>query len=68
MPDINADDIEDDVGEIDSLNDMDVFQKPDRIRSVQVTAEIEKGYEKQQKNRRTHLQKEVMPKILFVCI
>ena len=46
MPDINADDIEDDVGEIDSLNDMDVFQKPDRIRSVQVTAEIEKGYEK----------------------
>lgn len=46
MPDINTDDIEDDVGEIDSLNDMDVFQKPDRIRSVQVTAEIEKGYEK----------------------
>lgn len=46
MPDINADDIEDDVGEIDSLNDMDVFQKPDRIRNVQVTAEIEKGYEK----------------------
>ena len=46
MPDINADDIEDDVGEIDSLNDMDVFQKPDRIGSVQVTAEIEKGYEK----------------------
>lgn len=46
MPDINADDIEDDVEEIDSLNDMDVFQKPDRIRSVQVTAEIEKGYEK----------------------
>lgn len=45
-PDINADDIEDDVGEIDSLNDMDVFQKPDRIGSVQVTAEIEKGYEK----------------------
>lgn len=68
MPDINADDIEDDVGEIDSLNDMDVFQKPDRIGNVQVTAEIEKGYEKQQKNRRTHLQKEVMPKILFVCI
>lgn len=46
MPDINTDDIEDDVGEIDSLNDMDVFQKPDRIGSVQVTAEIEKGYEK----------------------
>ena len=46
MPDINADDIEDDVGEIDSLNDMDVFQKPDRIVSVHVTAEIEKGYEK----------------------
>lgn len=46
MPDINADDIEDDVGEINSLNDMDVFQKPDRIGSVQVTAEIEKGYEK----------------------
>ena len=46
MPDINADDIEDDVGEIDSLNDMDVFQKPDMIGSVQVTAEIEKGYEK----------------------
>lgn len=46
MPDINANDIEDDVGEIDSLNDMDVFQKPDRIGSVQVTAEIEKGYEK----------------------
>lgn len=46
MHDINADDIEDDVGEIDSLNDMDVFQKPDRIGSVQVTAEIEKGYEK----------------------
>lgn len=46
MPDINADDIEDDVGEIDSLNDMDVFQKPDRVGSVQVTAEIEKGYEK----------------------
>ncbi len=46
MPDINADDIEDDVGKIDSLNDMDVFQKPDRIGSVQVTAEIEKGYEK----------------------
>ena len=45
MPDINADDIEDDVGEIDSLNDMDVFQKPDRIGNVQVTAEIEKGYE-----------------------
>ena len=46
MPDINADDIEDDVGELDSLNDMDVFQKPDRIGNVQVTAEIEKGYEK----------------------
>lgn len=46
MPDINADDIEDDVGEIDSLNDMDVFQKPDRIGNVQVTAEIERGYEK----------------------
>ena len=46
MPDINADDIEDDVGEIDSLNEMDVFQKPDRIGNVQVTAEIEKGYEK----------------------
>lgn len=46
MPDINADDIEDDMGEIDSLNDMDVFQKPDRIGNVQVTAEIEKGYEK----------------------
>ena len=46
MPDISADDIEDDVGEIDSLNDMDVFQKPDRIGNVQVTAEIEKGYEK----------------------
>lgn len=46
MPDINADDIEDDVGEIASLNDMDVFQKPDRIGNVQVTAEIEKGYEK----------------------
>lgn len=46
MPDINADDIEDDVGEIDSLNDMDVFQKPDKIGNVQVTAEIEKGYEK----------------------
>ena len=46
MPDINADDIEADVGEIDSLNDMDVFQKPDRIGNVQVTAEIEKGYEK----------------------
>ena len=46
MPDINADDIEDDVGEIDSLNDMDVFQKPDRMGNVQVTAEIEKGYEK----------------------
>ena len=46
MPDINADDIEDDVGGIDSLNDMDVFQKPDRIGNVQVTAEIEKGYEK----------------------
>ena len=46
MPDINADDIEDDVGEIDSLNDMDVFQKLDRIGNVQVTAEIEKGYEK----------------------
>ena len=46
MPDINADDIEDDVVEIDSLNDMDVFQKPDRIGNVQVTAEIEKGYEK----------------------
>lgn len=46
MPDINADDIEDDVGEIDSLNDMDVFQKTDRIGNVQVTAEIEKGYEK----------------------
>ena len=46
MPDINADDIEDDVGEIDSLNDMDVFQKPDRIGNVQVTAEIEEGYEK----------------------
>ena len=46
MPDINADDIEDDVEEIDSLNDMDVFPKPDRIGSVQVTAEIEKGYEK----------------------
>ena len=46
MSDINADDIEDDVGEIDSLNDMDVFQKPDRIGNVQVTAEIEKGYEK----------------------
>lgn len=46
MPDINADDIEDDVGEIDSLNDMDVFQKPDRIGNVQVTVEIEKGYEK----------------------
>ena len=46
MPDINADDLEDDVEEIDSLNDMDVFQKPDRIGNVQVTAEIEKGYEK----------------------
>lgn len=46
MPDINADDIEDDVEEITSLNDMDVFQKPDRIGSIQVTAEIEKGYEK----------------------
>ena len=46
MPDINADDIEDDVGEIDSLNDMDVFQKPDRIGNVQEPAEIEKGYEK----------------------
>ena len=46
MPDINADDIEDDVEEIDSLNDMDVFQKPDRIGNVQVPAEIEKGYEK----------------------
>ena len=46
MPDINTDDIEDDVEEIDSLNDMDVFQKPDRIGNVQVTAEIEKGYEK----------------------
>ena len=46
MPDINADDIEDDVEGIDSLNDIDVFQKPDRIGSVQVTAEIEKGYEK----------------------
>ena len=46
MPDINADDIEDDVEEIDSLNDMDAFQKPDRIGNVQVTAEIEKGYEK----------------------
>ena len=46
MPDINADDIEDDVGGIDSLNDMDVFQKPDRVGSVQVTAEIEKDYEK----------------------
>ena len=46
MPDINADDIEDDVGEIDSLNDMDVFQKPDRIGNVQVTAEIEKRYKK----------------------
>ena len=46
MPDINADDIEDYVGEIDSLNDMDVFQKLDRIGNVQVTAEIEKGYEK----------------------
>ena len=46
MPDINADDIEDDVEEIDSLNDMDVFQKPDKIGNVQVTAEIEKGYEK----------------------
>ena len=46
LPEINADDIEDDVGEIDSLNDMDVFQKPDRIGNVQVTAEIEKGYEK----------------------
>lgn len=46
MPDINADDIEDDVEEIDSLNDIDVFQKPDRIGNVQVTAEIEKGYEK----------------------
>lgn len=46
MPDINADDIEDDVEEIDSLNNMDVFQKPDRIGSIQVTAEIEKGYEK----------------------
>ena len=50
MPDINANDIEDDVGEIDSLNDM------------------KKAMKKQQKNRRTHLQKEVMPKILFVCI
>ena len=28
------------------LQEMDVFQKPDRIGSVQVTAEIEKGYEK----------------------
>ena len=46
MPDINADDIEDDEEEIDSLNDMEAFQKPDRIGSVQVTAEIEKGYEK----------------------
>lgn len=46
MPDINADDIEDDVEEITSLNDMDVFQKPDRIGSIQVTAEIEKGYGK----------------------
>ena len=46
MPDINADDIEDDVEEIDSLNDIDVFPKTDRIGSVQVTAEIEKGYEK----------------------
>lgn len=46
MPDINVDDIEDDVEGIDSLNDIDVFQKPDRIGSVQVTAEIEKGYEK----------------------
>lgn len=46
MPDINVDDIEDDVEEIDSLNDMEAFQKPARIGSVQVTAEIEKGYEK----------------------
>ncbi len=46
MPDINADDIEDDEEEIDSLNDMEAFQKPGRIGSVQVTAEIEKGYEK----------------------
>ena len=49
MPDISVDDvddIEDDVEEIDSLNDIDVFPKPDRIGSVQVTAEIEKGYEK----------------------
>ena len=46
MPDINADDIEDDEEEIDSLNDMEAFQKSDRIGSVQVTAEIEKGYEK----------------------
>ena len=49
MPDISVDDvddIEDDVEEIDSLNDIDVFPKSDRIGSVQVTAEIEKGYEK----------------------
>ena len=46
MPEIDADDMEDGVEEIDSLNDIEVFPKSDRIGSVQVTAEIEKGYEK----------------------
>ena len=42
MPEIDADDME----EITDLNDVDVFEKPERIGSVQVVAEIEKGYEK----------------------
>ena len=42
MSGIDSDDME----EMDSLNEVDVFEKPDAIGSVQVTAEIEKGYEK----------------------
>lgn len=42
MSEIDSDDME----EIDSVNEVDVFEKSDTIESVQVTAEIEKGYEK----------------------
>nr|WP_296192889.1 RNA polymerase sigma factor RpoD [uncultured Anaerobutyricum sp.] len=42
MSEIDSDDME----EIDSLNDADIFKKPEAINSIEVTAEIEKGYEK----------------------
>lgn len=42
MSEIDSDDME----EIDSLNDVDIFKKPEAINSIEVTAEIEKGYEK----------------------